>query len=68
MGFLPRLPEVVTDRELVARSAVSSTLVAALELARTGELALGDEGDFEHVNVAPIAADQSVGGCDEVFS
>ncbi len=67
-GFLPRMPEVVTDRELVARSAVSSTLVAALELARTGELALGDEGDFEHVNVAPILANQLVGGCDEVFS
>ena len=61
-GLLPRMPEVVTDRELVARSAVSSTLVAALELARTGELVLGDEGDFEHVNVAPIVADELVGG------
>lgn len=67
-GLLPRMPQVVTDRELVARSAVSSTLVAALELARTGELVLGDEGDFEHVNVAPLVADQSVGGCDKVFS
>lgn len=62
------MPEVVTDRELVARSAVSSTLIATLELARTGELVLGDEGDFEQVNVAPIVVDQSVGGCDEVFS
>ncbi len=53
-GLLPRMPEIVTDLQLVARSAVSSTLVATLELARTGELVLGDEGDFEHVNVAPI--------------
>ncbi len=62
MGFLPRLPEVVTDRELVARSAVSSTLVATLELARTGELALGEGENFEHVAVYPPIANRSGGG------
>ena len=47
--FLPRMPEVVVDRELVARSAVSSTFVASLELARTTELVLGDGLRFEDV-------------------
>lgn len=52
-GFLPQMPKMVKDRELVARSAVSSTLVAALELARTGELVLENGGDFEHAAVFP---------------
>jgi segregation and condensation protein A len=45
-GFLPRMPEVVADRELVARSAVASTFFASLELARTAELVLGDGEHF----------------------
>ena len=48
-GFLPMLPEGVQDRDLVARSAVSSTFVAALELARNAELLLGDGERFEAV-------------------
>jgi segregation and condensation protein A len=47
--FLPRVPEAVVDRELLARSAVSSTFVASLELARTAELVLGDGLRFEDV-------------------
>jgi segregation and condensation protein A len=48
-GFLPRMPEVVAERELVARSAVASTFFATLELARTAELALGEGDLFEEV-------------------
>ena len=47
--FLPRLPETVDDRQLVARSAVASTFFASLELARTGELVLGDGVRFGDV-------------------
>jgi hypothetical protein len=48
-GFLPRMPEVIAERELVARSAVASTFFATLELARTAELVLGEGGLFEEV-------------------
>ena len=48
-SFLPKLPEGVPDRDLVARSAVSSTFVAALELARNAELLLGEGERFETV-------------------
>ena len=48
-GFLPKLPEGVQDFDLVTRSAVSSTFVAALELARNGELLLGEGERFEFV-------------------
>ena len=47
--FLPRMPEVVVERELVARSAVASTFFATLELARTAELVLGEGDLFEEV-------------------
>ena len=49
------MPEVVADRELVARSAVSSTFVASLELARTTELVLGDGLRFEDVTCTASA-------------
>jgi segregation and condensation protein A len=49
VSFLPRVPQAIPDRELVARSAVASTFVASLELARTEELALGNGERFEHV-------------------
>ena len=39
-AFLPRLPEHAPDRALLARSALSSTFLAALELARTAEAVL----------------------------
>jgi chromatin segregation and condensation protein Rec8/ScpA/Scc1 (kleisin family) len=46
-GFLPHMPDAVADRELVARSAVASTFVASLELARTAEIVLGPGDDFD---------------------
>ena len=39
-GFLPRMPEGIVDRELIARSAVASAFFANLELARGVELVL----------------------------
>jgi segregation and condensation protein A len=56
-GFLPRLPADVADRPLVARSAVSSTLVAALELARTAEVVLDGEDRFETVTLVAVGKD-----------
>jgi segregation and condensation protein A len=59
-AFLPRMPQVAADRELVARSAVASTFVASLELARTAELVLGDGERFEEVTcTAPCQLDQA---------
>jgi len=49
--FLPRLPENVVDRDLVARSAVSSTFVAALELVRTEEAVFDHDSQFEAVTL-----------------
>ena len=46
-SFLPQMPEVVVDRELVAASAVSSSFVAILELARNGEIVLGEGTSFD---------------------
>ena len=51
--FLPSVPERAAHRELVARSAVVSTLVASLELARLEELVLGDNENFEDVSAGP---------------
>jgi segregation and condensation protein A len=56
-GFLPRLPIDIADRPLVARSAVSSTLVAALELARTAEVVLDGEERFETVTLVAAGKD-----------
>lgn len=55
-GFVPELPEGIPDRNLVARSAVGSTFVAALELARLRELALSEQTTFEEVTASPVAA------------
>ena len=54
--FLPKLPESLPDRDLVARSAVSSTFVAALELARLAELNLSEGTTFEQVTITPVIA------------
>jgi segregation and condensation protein A len=54
--FLPRMPRTVANRELVARSAVSSTFMAALELARGAELALAQDTAFQSIVVIPVAA------------
>ena len=58
--FLPELPEAGLDWALMARSAVSSTLVATLELARTNELTLSKGTAFEEVTAtAPAAAENA---------
>ena len=54
--FLPRMPRATTNRVLVARSAVGSTFMAALELARGAELALDQDAAFRGIIVTPLAA------------
>jgi segregation and condensation protein A len=49
----PETPETGALAKLRRRSAWSSTLVAGLELARQGEVELGQGGDFEPIHVAP---------------
>ena len=56
VSFLPKLPDVLPDRDLVDRSAVSSTFVAALELARLAELDLSEGRTFEQVTATPVIA------------
>jgi segregation and condensation protein A len=55
-AFLPPMPRIIANRELVARSAVSSTFMAALELARGAELALAQDTAFQSIFVIPVAA------------
>jgi hypothetical protein len=55
-AFLPRMPQTTTNRELLARSAVTSTFMAALELARGAELALGQNAAFQGIVVTPLGA------------
>ena len=55
-GFLPSLPRGTPDCDLVARSAVSSTFVAVLELARLAELDLSEGTTFEQVTATPVIA------------
>ena len=54
--FLPQLPRTSTNRALLARSAVGSTFMAALELARGAELALDQDAAFQGIGVTPLAA------------
>jgi segregation and condensation protein A len=54
-AFLPRMPRIIANRGLVARSAVSSTFMAALELARKEELVLGQHAAFQSIIVTPVA-------------
>jgi segregation and condensation protein A len=53
--FLPSLA-AAADRPLRARAAVASTLMAALELARTGEAGLEQPEDFAAITLRAIAA------------
>ena len=50
-ALLPRIPPTVADHDLVCRSAVASTLVATLELARNGEMTLSAYERFEEVSI-----------------
>ena len=54
--FLPQLPRTTANRALLARSAVGSTFMAALELARGAELALDQDAAFQGIVVTPLAA------------
>ena len=54
-AFLPALPRGTNNRALLAKSAVSSTFIAALELTREGELTLGQEAAFRRITVTPTA-------------
>jgi segregation and condensation protein A len=54
MAFVPPLPSSAKDRILLARSAISSTFMAALELTRGGELTLEQDGLFQPIAVTPI--------------
>ena len=58
-SFLPKLAKSLPDRDLVARSAVSSTFVAVLELARLAELDLSEGTIFEQVTATPVIAPAS---------
>ena len=55
-AFLPRLPRTATNRALLARSAVGSTFMAALELARGAELTLDQDAAFRAIVVTPRVA------------
>ena len=50
--FLPQLSAMVTERDLVVRSAIASTFFSVLELARTGEMSLGQGHAFEEISCA----------------
>jgi segregation and condensation protein A len=54
--FLPDPPEIAESearKKLRRRSAWSSTLIAGLELAKQGDVVLGQGGDFAPIHVAP---------------
>ncbi|HEY5302003.1 MAG TPA: segregation/condensation protein A [Acetobacteraceae bacterium] len=53
-AFLPLMPRTTANRELLARSAVASTFMAALELARRAELALSQDAAFRAIVVTPV--------------
>jgi segregation and condensation protein A len=53
--FLPVLSADVANRDLRARAAVASTLLAGLELAREGVLTMEQEADFQSIR---LGADQ----------
>ncbi len=55
-ALLPRLPEGPVDRPLLARSAVSATLVGVLELCRDGRVTLGQDTEIDVIIVAPVSA------------
>ncbi len=53
--FLPNIAANVPDRERQCRAAVASTLVAGLELARQGGVALGQEVEWGSISVSAKA-------------
>ena len=54
--FLPSVPEEARSKPLIARSAIASTFVAALELARMEEASLAQEVHFGPIEIASARA------------
>lgn len=59
--FLPSVPEEARATSLVARSAIASTFVAALELARMEEASLVQEVAFGAIGIGPARGRQDRG-------
>ena len=53
--FLPTVGADMADREVRCRAAVASTLVAGLELARQGQVLLGQERDWGEISLRASA-------------
>jgi segregation and condensation protein A len=56
--FLPRIPQLAPDHDLRCRAALASTLVAGLELARSGALVLVQSEPGQPVRFCRAAADE----------
>jgi chromatin segregation and condensation protein Rec8/ScpA/Scc1 (kleisin family) len=50
-AFLPDIPDGVPDRQRWCRSAVAATFGAGLEMARNGELKLGQTAAFADIAI-----------------
>jgi segregation and condensation protein A len=61
--FLPEIAEESRDRQLRYRAAVSSTLIASLELARDGALALNQDAAWRPIRVVNLEIALSESGC-----
>ncbi|WP_284948007.1 segregation and condensation protein A [Acidisoma cladoniae] len=61
-AFLPAISADVANRDLRARAAVASTLLAGLELAREGVLAIEQEEDYGPMSFAHRATEDAVIG------
>ena len=57
--FLPAIAAEQADRAVRCRAAVASTLLAALELAREGGVALGQEQNWGEISVTPGSLEPS---------
>ena len=57
LRLLPGFPAEMPDREFHIRSAVASTLIATLELARAGHVMVEQDEIFGPITVAPVPAD-----------
>ena len=60
-AFLPRLPEDARAKPVIACSAIASTFVAALELARTEEALLAQDRPFDLIRIGPARDRQDRG-------
>jgi segregation and condensation protein A len=66
LGFVPKLPAEMADREHAVRVAIASTLVAGLELAREGRVLLLQEASFALIAVqSAVRATMALEGADQ---